>query len=845
MANRILRQYNDYLRFVSALHKFYSKSYISQNSQVFMKLDPNQYTSFNEIDGFFEIDGYELFGSGDANSSLLKKISEKYVGLAISRLLPISFHIANYDGRFHLVFGAPKYGIESLSDFLAGNIPSLISHPVISIQDAIPGLNILQTYSGTIAGINSNLKPDLDMVLNTLQEVNFVFSVISYPCQQLELNNEIDAVNNFLDIYQMLSQRAILQGATRRDLHCDDHEVLDLINLLNTKKDCLVRAKADGLWKTYVSIGAFDATSYAKVFSAFSSMLISENTTETSKLSLITFPSKPIGTNNWTLPNDFWGPYNFGGLFSNSFVNLLPSDSVAAILTLPSREHRGISINQFGTSRESEFGAFSKYAPKIAENRKFILGTVTENKGESLNISIPSLRQHTFITGFTQSGKSTTTFRLLSEVSKFNIPFIVVESAKKQYCSLLGQESFPRSLNVYSGGYDTKILYINPFEPEIGTILDNHIQSLVALISSLFDEQAPVPQILNLLVYKAYKKMGWSPKDRVNYRDHRRFPTISTMIDLIDEVIDEIGYSVKYSETADNMKGVIRGRLSSIIQGSLNDVLNSGKNISVGQMFDSSSVVELDDFSDANKSFISGLLALKVYEYSRLQDYGTDTRRLLVIEEAHNIVPNVDSGQTSANVALCSQHFTSMLAEVAAYGTGLIVIDQRPTAVSPAIIANTGTKIVHNLQAGEDKEAIAFSLGLTSTEKDIISFLQTGQAIVKTPNSAAICRVDVLSSIQSNVEVNWADLFLNAAERNSRVYSADPLEISLLTGNLSIRTIYQCISFAEMRLNHLLSLPEKMKYAGKLLNTLNISVRAKRQLLYQLYEDLEAISDVS
>lgn len=67
MANRILRQYNDYLRFVSALHKFYSKSYISQNSQVFMKLDPNQYTSFNEIDGFFEIDGYELFEIGRAH----------------------------------------------------------------------------------------------------------------------------------------------------------------------------------------------------------------------------------------------------------------------------------------------------------------------------------------------------------------------------------------------------------------------------------------------------------------------------------------------------------------------------------------------------------------------------------------------------------------------------------------------------------------------------------------------------------------------------------------------------------------------------------------------------------
>lgn len=61
------------------------------------------------------------------------------------------------------------------------------------------------------------------------------------------------------------------------------------------------------------------------------------------------------------------------------------------------------------------------------------------------------------------------------------------------------------------------------------------------------------------------------------------------------------------------------------------------------------------------------------------------TKRLLIIEEAHNIVPNTEQKRVSGNIAMCSNHFISMLAEVAAYGTGLVIIDQRPTAVSPAV----------------------------------------------------------------------------------------------------------------------------------------------------------------
>ena len=635
-----------------------------------MNLNTSQYCLLCEIDRFFEVSGYELFGSEETNCALLLKIFKEYVRIANIGCFPISFHVVNYRGNLRLLYGAPKEKLEALCGVLTGNMSSVMIHFVPSLREAVPALDALQTFSGVIIGSGNNLEPNLDMILNTLDKTDYMFSVIASPCRQSELREEIDRTNTFLDIYQVLSQHQLLYGSnTHRNMSQDNHNVLDLIDLLNTVKMHL--GQVGGLWKTYISICACDAVNYSKAYSAFSSGLISTEVDHASTeggVSLVTFPQRPFAFDTWTLPRAFLGSYDFGGLYSNSFDNLLLSSAIAALFTLPTRAHRGISVRQHGKSRESEYGAFSKYAPQMPSKGILPIGTVT-GTGEQFNILLPALRQHTFITGFTQCGKTTTTLQILSEAAKAQIPFVVLEAAKKQYCELLGREQFAGTLRVYSGGYDTKLLHINPFQPEVGTILDNHIQSLVALLTALFDEQAPLPQILNLLVYKAYESKGWSPKDRIRHLNHREFPTFSTMITLIDDVVDEIGYSTKYSETADNMKGVIRGRLTSIIQGAMDDVLNSSLNISVQEMFETSTIVELDDFSELNKTFVAGVLALKTYEYSRSQDYGSDTRRLLVIEEAHNIVPNVDGVKANANTVQCSKHFTSMLAEVAAYGT--------------------------------------------------------------------------------------------------------------------------------------------------------------------------------
>ena len=727
MANRFLQKYNNLFSEAHLLYQHYSKSYITQAGQVFKALTPDQLWEYSEINSYIEVSSFELFGSASDNDRLLSKIASSCVQISGVSLCPISLHFINKGTKLRLLIGTPHANINVIQSTLSGNLSAADLKLVSSLFANYEEQLRFQKYSGVVVGAGQNINPDFDVAINSLESVNYALSIIALPYSSPSIQNELTNINSYLDSYQVITQEQLPFGnSPRRDIVHDNHDISDLLDLLTSIKSDLIQGMSSGLWQTYISICAPDAKSYSQVYSTFSSVLQPRTDSEKAErpLALVTFPQNIFnGQYSLCLPRAFVGERDYGGMFSNTFANHLTSATLSSLFKLPPTSHYGYRVSQFGNSRENAAGTYSKYAPVVNAHGSIHLGVV-DGSNQDFYIPVDALRQHVFITGFTQSGKSTTMQRIIGEISDRGIPFIVIESAKKQYCQLLADRCLSSRMQVYSGGYDARLLQINPFQPEAGTILDNHIQSLVALFVSLFDEPAPLPQIINLLVYKAYSSKGWNNKDRVKRIERREFPTIATMLQLIDEVIEEIRYSSKYPETAENMRGVIRGRLLSIVQGSMNDVLNTIHNISIEEMFSSSSVVELDDFSESNRSFVSGLLALKTYEFSRNSDYGNTIRRLLVIEEAHNIVPNIDLGRVSSNSALCSNHFTSMLAEVAAYGTGLVIIDQRPTAVSPAVIANTGTKIIHNLQAGEDKSAMAISLGLTETETNIISDLK-------------------------------------------------------------------------------------------------------------------------
>ena len=76
--------------------------------------------------------------------------------------------------------------------------------------------------------------------------------------------------------------------------------------------------------------------------------------------------------------------------------------------------------------------------------------------------------------------------------------------------------------------------------------------------------------------------------------------------------------------------------------------------------------------------------------------------------------------------------FAGLLAEIRAYGEGLIIAEQIPAKLIPDVIKNTAVKIVHRLPAADDRQAVGATMNLTGDQSAYLVTLVPGEAAVFT-----------------------------------------------------------------------------------------------------------------
>jgi hypothetical protein len=76
--------------------------------------------------------------------------------------------------------------------------------------------------------------------------------------------------------------------------------------------------------------------------------------------------------------------------------------------------------------------------------------------------------------------------------------------------------------------------------------------------------------------------------------------------------------------------------------------------------------------------------------------------------------------------------FAGLLAEIRAYGEGLVIAEQIPSKLLPDAIKNTAIKIVHRLPAQDDRDAVGATMNLTEAQSNYLVTLPPGQAAVFT-----------------------------------------------------------------------------------------------------------------
>lgn len=415
-------------------------------------------------------------------------------------------------------------------------------------------------------------------------------------------------------------------------------------------------------------------------------------------------------------------PVNHKGI---ACATLLNTAELSLLAGFPSREVCGIRLRKNVD--------FAVNTHKTNEQDDFELGNIIQN-GRTLEhakvyLNKKLLNQHIFISGVTGAGKTTTCQQILTQSG---LPFLVIEPAKTEYRSLYQLDN---TIEYYTVNNESISPFrLNPFELLPNEQLAGHIDMLKATFAAVFPMEASMPYLIEEAIVRSYELKGWDINTSTNFlyenpyqHPEQCFPIMSELLEVLKKVIANKGFG---KELQEKYEGSLISRLDNLTVGSKGRMLNTRVSIDVNALLDKKIVIELDDLKDEkDKALLMGFLIGRVAEAVK-QRHKVDVnfQHITLIEEAHRLLEKPEGADDAKKLGV--NLFANLLAEVRKYGECLIIADQIPNKLTPEVLKNTNTKIIHRLFAADDRQAIGETVGLTDEQKQFLPMLKVGEAIV-------------------------------------------------------------------------------------------------------------------
>ena len=371
-----------------------------------------------------------------------------------------------------------------------------------------------------------------------------------------------------------------------------------------------------------------------------------------------------------------------------------------------------------------------------------------------LVLPLDSLNRHVFVSGATGSGKSQTVRALLEAAAGAGIPWLVVEPAKAEYRLMAarlagGGEAaagaaamIPHVVRIRPGESDAIAAGLNPLEPAPDADgrrfpLQTHADLVKALFLASFRSDEPFPQVVSAALTRVYEDAGWDLAlgETIAADANPGYPSLTDLQRAAIRIVQEIGYSQRVT---DDVLGFIKVRLSSLRLGTTGRFLEGGHQLDFGQLLRTNVVLEIEDVGDdSDKAFLMGTVLIRLVEHLRMASRAGLTatpglRHLTVIEEAHRLLRRQETGAPAGAAAHAVEMFAGLLAEIRAYGEGLIIAEQIPDRLVADVIKNTAVKITHRLPAADDREAVGATMNMTQAQNRFLVTLTPGEAAVFT-----------------------------------------------------------------------------------------------------------------
>ncbi len=766
-------QFNCFLKTASP---FYMVS--NENIKECLENEPN---TILEGYHFFKISSCMTENVEDLAEYLQEKIEKLYTALYALNT-PIIYGIITENKRPNLVIGTSK----SNSDEVVKPILEGLLSGVEITSYVFKGNGVKNDKGGVLSGVPSleineeKQKFDISVLMRSMIGMDYCVLFASYPChieKTQELYGELLTIRDncfAVSKRNIATQKSTNKATTITETVKSSPHTFSLI-----------------LWSYNKGKNTTEAVSETIGESETTSLDIQNGIA----LEMIDYCDKAIdrlkqgqSQGFWTTAIGYSSPSEVGvsilrsclsGEIAKPSIDLLPIktydvDNVNGIVPLPklnannpllapmtSGELAMISTPPFESVPDFELKKGKVYPLISTSNEGVEIGYVSDSgrviKDMPFCLSEKDLNKHTFICGITGSGKTTTVKGILTKCKK---AFMVIESAKKEYRNIKLDDD--RKVQIFTlGKTELNCPQFNPFYIQEGINLQTHIDYLKDLFNASFSFYGPMPYILEKCLHNVYANKGWNltlgyhpflinTKNSVNlfddeymskqYENPNHKFLYPTMQDLKDEVKRYIENEMQYEgEVAGNVKTAMLARLESLCVGSKGFMLNTHNYMNMSEIMKGNTVYELEGLADdTDKAFCVGLLVIFVNEYRQVfkeKSENTDLglQHLLVIEEAHRLLKNVETEKTSENLGnpkgKAVEHFTNMLAEMRSYGQGVIIAEQIPSKLAPDVIKNSSNKIIQRVVSSDDQELVANTIGITDEDAVYIGGLKTGYGL--------------------------------------------------------------------------------------------------------------------
>ncbi len=318
--------------------------------------------------------------------------------------------------------------------------------------------------------------------------------------------------------------------------------------------------------------------------------------------------------------------------------------------------------------------------------------------------------RHVIIPGSTGAGKTNTVFVILKQDMRRSKPFIVFDWKRNFRDCVNLPEAMGKEILIFTVGRELCPFHFNPLIPPRGTSPSVWLGKLIEIMAHAFFLGEGVIYILSKALDQVYSDFGV-------YQGNGSWPTFRDVLRFLEN------YDCKGRETQ-WLASALRA-VSMLCFGELDRILNVA-HYPMDRLLERNIILELDALTDTAKVFFTEAFLLWLHHFRIAQGKRETFRHTCVIEEAHHILSK------KLQMISGTETITDMIIrEIRELGESLIIVDQNPSLLSIPTLGNTYATICMNLKERNDVNLMASCLNLDYNDKDILTKLEVGQAVIK------------------------------------------------------------------------------------------------------------------